>query len=139
MTKSKFIARSSPGFRTAMAACGIAVATMTMTAPIVAATPQKENEIMNACYGSGSTAAYDSFVVDGVRYSSCCYRGTDGATYCHFWENGEFVGQDSWPARSPDAPYTKPDAVPPPVTDQSVGPRAPKPASPPPVVRAPQR
>lgn len=139
MSKSMSNALSSARFRSAIAACGIAVATMTLTAPVVAAEPQKENQIMNDCYGSGPTASYDSFVVDGVRYSSCCYRGTDGTTYCHFWENGEFKGQESWPARSPDAPRTKPDAVPPPVTDQGVGPRAPKPASPPPVVGAPQR
>lgn len=111
------------------AAGTLAVGAMTLTAIPANAKPQTEAEIKAGCKAANG-GTYGTAVVNGNRFSNCCYKDIDGEEFCDFYKNGEFTET----VREASPAPTKPAGVPPPVVDQGVSQPPAPPASPPPVV-----
>jgi hypothetical protein len=95
----------------------LAFGAMTLAASPANSKAQTEAEIEKGCKAANG-GTYVSRVVDGVRYSTCCYKDIKGLIWCDQFKNGVYTET----LREPSPDPSKPAGVPPPVVDQGVSP-----------------
>ena len=73
-----------------VAASGLIVAALVLTAPVANATPIKESTIKSECKAAGGT--YASALSNGQRRSLCLYTDVDGDRHDDHYVNGHYTG-----------------------------------------------
>jgi hypothetical protein len=93
--------------RPAPAGVLIAAGAMILTAPVGNAIP--ESTIISECDSAGGT--YTTTIVDGKRYSKCCYRDINGVKHCDNYLDGTYTTTDGALEQPPTSPPPPPGEV----------------------------
>ncbi len=129
--------RLSRRLRAALLPTAAAVAVMILTAPVSKAIP--ESTIQSECKTANGT--YSTTVINGHRYSSCCYKDNQGNKLCDGYIDGNYTATYPDPGRvqstgTPSGAQPAP-GLPPPPGVAPVMPGQGQPAQPPPATEAP--
>jgi hypothetical protein len=101
---STYLRRLLHAIRLAPAGVLIAAGAMILTAPVGNAIP--ESTIISECDSAGGT--YTTTVVEGKRYSKCCYRDISGVQHCDNYLNGTYTTTDGALEQPPTSPPPPP-------------------------------
>jgi hypothetical protein len=88
-------------------AAGAIALLVALTATAPAAYALSESTIKSECDQAGGE--YTTTVINGDRYSMCCYRDNQGKYYCDGYKNGQY---QSTAGRSVDLPITTQPGLP---------------------------
>lgn len=85
---------NAPRFATMLAATGLALGALTLSAPAASAEPQKpikESTIKSECKSAGGTYSIEN-VGQGQKHSSCRYKDIDGKVHVDDYLGGHYYG-----------------------------------------------